>query len=84
MHTTLSPMITNTRVTTYATIICLKKQSGSKKHQVFLFFLLSFFSPGLLRAAPMAYGSSQAKGQIRAAAAGLHYSHSNSKSECCL
>ena len=34
-----------------------------------LFFFLAFF-----RAAPMAYGSSQAKGQIGGVAAGLHYS----------
>ena len=32
-------------------------------------------------ATPVAYGSSQARGQIRAAAAGLHHSHSNTRSE---
>ena len=31
----------------------------------------------LLTATPMAYGSSQARGQIRAAAAGLRHSHGN-------
>ena len=31
----------------------------------------------LFRATPVAYGSSQARGGIRAAAAGLHHSHSN-------
>ena len=31
----------------------------------------------IFRAAPEAYGSSQARGQIKAAAAGLCYSHSN-------
>ena len=31
----------------------------------------------LFRAAPEAYGSSEARGQIRVAAAGLHHSHSN-------
>jgi len=41
-------------------------------------FELSLFS---FRAAPEAYGSSWAKGQIRAAAAGLHHSHSNARSE---
>ena len=35
----------------------------------------------LFRAAPMAYGSSQARGQIRAVAAGLRHSHSNTGSE---
>ena len=50
-----------------------------------LFFnllLLLFF--GLFRATPVAYGSSQARGGIRAAAAGLHHSHSNVGSEPCL
>ena len=31
--------------------------------------------------APMAYGISQARGQIRAAAADLHHSHSNTRSK---
>ena len=39
---------------------------------------LTFF---LFRAASAAYGSSQARGQIGAAAAGLHHSHSNAESE---
>ena len=41
-----------------------------------LFFFFCFF-----RATLMAYGSSQARGQIRAAAAGLHHNHSNVGSE---
>ena len=44
------------------------------------FFWFLFFS-FLFRAAPVAYGSSQARGQIRAAAAGLHHRHSNAGSE---
>ena len=35
----------------------------------------------LFRAAPVAYGGSQARGPIGAIAAGLHHSHSNSRSE---
>ena len=35
----------------------------------------------LFRAAPSAYGGSQARGLIRAVATGLHQSHSNAKSE---
>ena len=35
----------------------------------------------LFRAAPVACGSSQARGQIRAMAAGLQHSHSNAGSE---
>ena len=59
----------------------LKEQQQQKNHvhhQSF-FFTLSFF-----RAMPMAYGISQARGQIRATAAGLHHIHSNVGSEPCL
>ena len=38
----------------------------------------------LFRAAPVAYGSFQARGQIGASAAGLHHRHSNAGSEPCL
>ena len=34
---------------------------------------------GLFRAAPAAYGSSQARGRVGATAAGLHHSHSNAR-----
>ena len=40
-----------------------------------LYFLFGVFL--LFRAAPVAYGSSQAKGWMGATAAGLHHSHSN-------
>ena len=45
---------------------------------VFLFFVRLF------RAAPVAYGVSQARGPIGAAAASLRQSHSNSGSKPCL
>ena len=45
---------------------------------------ISFLCFCLLRAAPVAHGGSQAKGIIRAAAAGLRQSHSNARSEPCL
>ena len=35
----------------------------------------------LVRAAPVAYGNSQARGQIGAVDAGLHHSHSNARSK---
>ena len=41
----------------------------------------NFFFFGLFRATPMAYGGSQARGPIRAVAAGLRQSHSNGGSE---
>ena len=44
---------------------------------LFSFFCLFVFS----RAAPAAYGSSQVRGQIGAAATSLHHSHSNARSE---
>ena len=42
----------------------------------FFFFFWSFF-----RAAPKAYGGSQARGLIRATVAGLHHSYSHARSE---
>ena len=42
------------------------------------FFIFIFY---VFRAAPMAYGSSQARGQIRVVAASLYHSHSNVGSE---
>ena len=48
----------------------------------FFFFFLFFFASS--RAAPTAYGGSQARGQIGAVAAGLHHSHSHTRSEPCL
>ena len=44
-----------------------------------LTFFLSFFF--FLMAAPETHGTYQARGQIGAATAGLHHSHSNSGSE---
>ena len=46
---------------------------------LFLFFLFCFFEGG--GSIPPAHGSSQARGQIRPTAAGLHHSHSNKGSE---
>ena len=46
---------------------------------VIILFIYFFF-----KATPTAYGSSQAKGLIRAGAAGLCHSHSNVGSEPCL
>ena len=46
-----------------------------------IFFFFFFFSFCLLRATPVAYGSSQARGGIGAVAASLHHSHSNAGSK---
>ena len=48
----------------------------------FIFYFISFL--WLFRAAPAAYGGPQARGPLRATAAGLHHSHSNTRSELCL
>ena len=45
-------------------------------HPVFCLFVFCLF-----RVAPVAYGGSQARGQIGAVAAGLHHGHSNAGSE---
>ena len=49
-------------------------------HFYFSFFFLegSFF---FFRVTPMTYARSQSRGQVRAAAAGLHHSHSNTRSK---
>ena len=44
-----------------------------------VFFVVVLFASS--RAAPEAYGGSQARDRIRAAAAVLHHSHSNARSE---
>ena len=48
---------------------------------LFIYLLIVFF---LFRAAPMAYGGSQARGLMGATAASLRHSHSNARSEPCL
>ena len=48
---------------------------------LFIFIFILFYFILLFRAAPAAYGSSQARGQIGATAAGLHHSHSSLGSE---
>ena len=45
------------------------------------FFCSLFFVFGLLRAAPMAYGGSQARGRIGDIAGGLRHSHSDARSK---
>ena len=44
-----------------------------------IFYLKKFFFLVFFRAAPKAYGSSQARGQVRATAAGLCHSHTRSE-----
>ena len=48
---------------------------------VFCFLVLVLVFAFFFRAVPAAYGSSLARGRIRAIAAGVHHSHSNAGSE---
>ena len=50
------------------------REAGLGTHSFFGLFAISW-------AAPVAYGGSQARGRIRAVAAGLRHSHSNAGSE---
>ena len=54
-------------------------EEGNKENLLMSSFFFPLFF--LYRAAPVAYGSSQVKGGIRPAAASLHHSHSNARSE---
>ena len=58
-------------------------KNKNKKEQDLKLLLLSLLlvGDGLFRATPTAYGRSQARGRIGAAAAGLHHSHSNTRSQ---
>ena len=51
---------------------------------MFYLFTYVFFFAFEDHTAPAAYGSSQAMGQIGAVAAGLHHSHSHTRSQLCL
>ena len=65
---------------------CQKQELWNNKLRFgfLLLLLLFFFSFCLFRATPEAYGGSQAKGRIGAAAASLHHGHSNAGSKPCL
>ena len=63
---------------------CLSKKvstSPSLLKDSFFFFFFFFFFFGLFRAVSGAYGSSEARGRIRAIGADLHHSHSNAQSK---
>ena len=55
-----------------------QKSAISLKYHSSCLFCFCF---GLFRATPTAYGGSQARGRIRAVAAGLHHSLSNARSQ---
>ena len=55
-------------------------QIYSHQH-LFIFKFILFYFAFFFRAVPEAYGSSQARGQIRDTAAGLRHSYSNARYE---
>ena len=57
------------------------KKTGKGYELAFYFILLYFLFFCLFRTAPVAYGDSQHRGGIRATAAGLCHSHSNTRSK---
>ena len=58
---------------------CLATLYTSHKYFILIYVMLCYVI-AISRAAPVAYGGSQARGRIGAVAAGLHQSHSNSGS----
>ena len=71
----------------------LEVQENQERHMgfavvlfLFLFFFVFVFVFVfcLFRVTPTTYGGSQARGPIRALAAGLHHGHSNAGSKLCL
>ena len=48
---------------------------------IIIFNFIYLFTALLFMTAPAAYGGPQARGRIRATAAGLHHSHSNARSD---
>ena len=57
------------------------RETAFKIYNSFCFFVFCFVFYVFSMASPAAYGDSQARGLIRATAAGLHHSHSNVRSE---
>ena len=66
---------THSRAVTWATSMPDPQPTALQGNSFFIFIF------NFCRATSMAYGNSQARGQIRAAAASLHHSHSNAESE---
>ena len=58
-----------------------RKRVRTETHFVFIYLFIYFCLFAISWAAPTAYGGSQARGQSGAVAAGLHHSHSNTRSE---
>ena len=69
----METLVQNTRIYSFSW-----SGTNAKLFYLFFFFLIFF------RATPEGYVNSQARGPIRAAAAGLYHSHSNTRSELCL
>ena len=76
----LAQWVKGSRVAAVAVKVATSAWTSSlaQEFHILVFFLCCF---GFFRAAPVAYGGSQARDRIRAIAASLHHSHSNEGSE---
>ena len=63
------------------TTLRLREDAFLKVFYLFIYLFIYYLFIFAFRAAPVTYGSSQARSPIRAAAAGLCYSHSNARSK---
>ena len=74
-------LLSKFNMTSFKWLVFLLYQSYKKICITQIIYIYIFW---LFRATSVAYGSSQARGPVGAAAAGLHHSHSNTGSELCL
>ena len=83
MLKTLPPIIEIVSLNQVINSSCLNYKTLSKQKYLFFLFFVCFVFVffAISWAAPVAYGGSQARGQIGAVAASLHQSHSNTRSE---
>ena len=73
IHPSLPSTLGSTYLSTVSIVFLLQKVTGLESYSMYGFHIAFY----LVRAAPEAYGTSQARGQIGARPAGLHHSHSN-------
>ena len=81
LHQQIQPAVDHKRRTWSTVSWIWGCRTTDKNNWLYIIFFLSFC---LFRATPTAYRSSQARGLIRAIAAGLHHTHTNTRSEPCL
>ena len=78
---TLGCKLHNEKLSTIQTTCDSCFYNKGRIHLIIFYFYLFILYFVILGPHPWAYGGSQARGRIRATAAGLHQSHSNARSE---